>query len=175
MPDLKRLVGALVPPRSGGLAAGVLVGGLALIGGLAYRAAARGGSGRAGAAAPRDLRDLDLDDDDTETVLLAMIAASVADGLIDNQERKRLDDALASAELGLDERRWLDRQLSDPPRVDEIAERVETPELAVHVYTAARLCVDPDTLQERQFLKDLAAALDVPGEAVERLEAELAA
>lgn len=175
MPDLKRIVGALVPPRSGGLAAGVLVGGLALIGGLAYRAAAHRGKGPAGATSTDDLRLPDLKDDDTETVLLAMIAASIADGLLDNQERKRLETALTTAELGLDERRWLDRQLSDPPRIDEIADRVETPELAVHVYTAARLCVDPDTLQERQFLKDLADALDVPGEAVERLEAELAA
>ncbi len=175
MADLKRLLGALVPPRSGGLATGVLVGGLALIGGLAYRAGARNDSGSAGAAKNQDLSDPDLNDDETETVLLAMIAASVADGLIDNRERKRLEDALASAELGLDERRWLDRQLSDPPRIDEISERVGSPELAVHVYTAARLCVDPDTLQERQFLKDLAAALDVPFEAVERLEDELAA
>ena len=57
--------------------------------------------------------------------------------------------------------------------MDEIAERVKTPEQATRIYSAVRLSVLADTLQEREFLKMLAAALDVPDEAVRRIEAEI--
>lgn len=41
-------------------------------------------------------------------------------------------------------------------------------------HRGSRLAIDPDTLQERQFLKMLAEALDVPSDAVARLDAEFA-
>ncbi len=47
------------------------------------------------------------------------------------------------------------------------------PEQAARIYSAVRLSVLADTLQEREFLKMLAAALDVPAEAVDRIEAEI--
>jgi uncharacterized membrane protein YebE (DUF533 family) len=38
---------------------------------------------------------------------------------------------------------------------------VQTPEKAAQVYAAARLAIDPDTLQEREFLRQLAESLDL--------------
>ncbi|MBE7203778.1 MAG: DUF533 domain-containing protein, partial [Parafilimonas terrae] len=38
-----------------------------------------------------------------------------------------------------------------------------------------RLAIDPDTIQERQFLKMLAEALDLPAEAAARVERDIAA
>ena len=108
-------------------------------------------------------------------MLRAMVAATLADGLVDAGERKRLDDALAAAGIGDDGRRWLEAELADPADADDIAERVTNPEQAARIYAAARLAIDPDTLQERTFLKDLADALDLPDEATRRLEADLAA
>ena len=58
--------------------------------------------------------------------------------------------------------------------IDELAAGVSTPEQAARVYAAARLAIEPDTLQERQFLKMLAEALDVPAEAIARFDDELA-
>ncbi len=56
------------------------------------------------------------------------------------------------------------RRARDPATVDELAEPVETPEKAAQVYAAARVAIDPDTLQEREFLRQLAEALDLdPG------------
>lgn len=166
MTDLRGLVDALARRSRGGLAATAALGGLALIAGLAYRAS----TAETGARTP-DLKD--LNEDDAETILRAMIAATVADGAVDAQERRRLDEAVAAAGLGLDERRWLDQQLADPPRVDEIVDRVGSPDLAARVYAAARIAIEPDTLQERHFLKDLAESLDLAPEVTQRIETEL--
>ena len=59
--------------------------------------------------------------------------------------------------------------------IDEIADAVDDPEAAARIYAAARLAIDLDTVQERQFFKMLAEALDVPEAAVERVERETAA
>ena len=107
-------------------------------------------------------------------MLRAMVAATMADGIMDATERKRLDKALAAAGISGDGRAWLEKELAEPADVDELTERVSSPEQAARIYAAARLAIDPDTLQERQFLKMLAEALDVPSEAVARLDAELA-
>lgn len=175
MADAKQIVDALVRARRGGFAATAALGGLALIAGLAYRAVRPdpAGAPRGVPATPFD--NVEIAEDDARIMLRAMVAATMADGLIDAQERKRLDDAIAAAGIGADGRAWLEAELADPAGIDTIARPVSDPETAARIYAAARLAIDPDTLQERQFLKDLAEALDVPGEAARRLDAELAA
>ncbi|GJE00251.1 DUF533 domain-containing protein [Methylobacterium isbiliense] len=173
MADTKRLVDALVRSRRGGLAGGLAaLGGLALIAGLGYRALARDG---APAAARRALSAEDVSDDDADLYLRAMVAATLADGMIDTQERARLDAAIDEAGLDAAGRRDLDRLFADPPAVDEIADRVADPDAAARVYAAARLAIDPDTVQERTFLAQLAEALDLDAEVVARVEAEAGA
>ncbi|AWV16489.1 MULTISPECIES: DUF533 domain-containing protein [Methylobacterium] len=170
MADSRRIVDALVRSRGGGLAAGAALGGLALIGSLAYRAL-RG-------APPPESGGPDfteIDEDEARLMLRAMVAATTADGMVDAAERKRLDTAVADAGLDPDGRSWLDRELADPADVDEIAERVASPDAAARIFAAARLAIDPDTLQERQFLKMLAEALDLPADAIDRVERNIAA
>lgn len=168
MADPRRIVDALVRARGG--VAGAALGGLALIGGLAYRAL------RGSAAAPSDGPDFtEVDADEARLMLRAMVAATVADGLVDSGERRRLDEAVAAAGLDRDGRTWLERELASPAEIDEIAEAVDDPEAAIRIYAAARLAVDLDTMQERQFLKMLAEALDVPADAADRIERELTA
>jgi uncharacterized membrane protein YebE (DUF533 family) len=170
MADSRRIVDALVRARRGGIAASAALGGLALIGGLAYRAL-RG-------AEPPEQGGPDftaVDEDEARLMLRAMVAATTADGMVDAAERKRLDAAVAGAGLDSDGRTWLERELESPADVDEIAERVGSPDAAARIYAAARLAIDPDTLQERQFLKMLAEALDLPAEAADRVERDIAA
>jgi uncharacterized membrane protein YebE (DUF533 family) len=193
----QNMVDALVRTRRTGLAATAALGGLALVVGLAAKAlrdapepkgaeasheskaaeskAQAASSSPADAAGATPFDHITVGEDEARTMLRAMVAATLADGLVDAGERKRLDDALAAAGIDADDRRWLETELTDPADVDDIAERVTTPEQAARVYAAARLAIDPDTLQERTFLKDLADALDLPDEATRRLEAELAA
>ncbi|MGH1592028.1 DUF533 domain-containing protein [Methylobacterium phyllosphaerae] len=170
MADSRRIVDALVRARRGGLAAGAALGGLALIGGLAYRAL-RG-------TAPPETGGPDfttVDEDEARLMLRAMVAATIADGMVDAAERRRLDAAVAEAALDPDGRSWLERELADPADADAIAERVSDPDAAARIFAAARLAIEPDTIQERQFLKMLAEALDLPAAAVARIERDIAA
>jgi uncharacterized membrane protein YebE (DUF533 family) len=170
MADSRRIVDALVRARRGGLATGAALGGLALIGGLAFRAL-RG-------TAPPETGGPDfthVDEDEARLMLRAMVAATTADGLVDAAERKRLDGAVAEAGLDADGRAWLERELESPADLDEIADRVAGPDAAARIYAAARLAIDPDTIQERQFLKMLAEALDLPADATAQVERDIAA
>jgi uncharacterized membrane protein YebE (DUF533 family) len=175
MAQARHIVDALVRSRRSGVATTAALGGLALLAGLAYRSLRGGGTAKtdAGPATPFD--HIDVGEDEARTMLRAMIAATLADGIVDADERKRLNDAVAAAGVESDGRAWLERELAEPFDVDDIAEQVTDPDTAARIYAAARLAIDPDTLQEREFLKALADALDVPGEAAERLEAELTA
>ena len=170
MADSRRIVDALVRARRGGLAAGAALGGLALIGGLAFRALR--GTTPPATGGP-DFTS--VDEDEARLMLRAMVAATTADGMVDAAERRRLDAAVAEAGLDPDGRTWLERELASPADVDEIADRVASPDAAARIYAAARLAIDPDTLQERQFLKMLAEALDLPAEASQRIEQDIAA
>ena len=191
MAEVKRVLDALVRSRRGGLAASAALGGLALIAGLAVRATQRGEPGAEparGAGAPQGpARDTArapaatpfeagaLSDDEATLCLRIMVAASAADGVIDARERERLDAAVAESGLELAGRQWLARELEDPATIDEIADRVATPEAGARVYAAARLAIDPDTMQERAFLRMLADALDLDDDALARVESGLAA
>lgn len=171
------LVDHLVRSRRGGLVAAVAMGGLALVAGLAARALRPATSlpdpGETISAAPSD--QATVGEDEARTILRAMVAATMADGLMDEAERKRLADAIAASGIEADGELWLRTEMEEPADVDEIAERVKTPEQAARIYAAARLAIDADTLQEREFLRMLADALDVPREATTRVETELSA
>ena len=166
----KTMVDALVRTRRSGLAASAALGGLALIAGLAFRAV-RGGE----PAKAENTPFTNVDEDEARLMLRAMVAATVADGTVDAAERRRLDEAVDAAGLDRDGRAWLEKELADPASVDEIADPVTDPEAAARIYAAARLAIDADTLQERQFLRMLAEALDVPEEARGHVDRELAA
>ena len=170
MADSRRIVDALVRARRGGVAAGAALGGLALIGGLAFRALR--GTAPPATGGPDFTA---VGEDEARLMLRAMVAATTADGMTDAAERKRLDAAVAEAGSDADGRSWLERELASPAEIDEIAERVAGPEAAARIYAAARLAIAPDTLQERQFLKMLAEALDLPAEASDRVERDIAA
>jgi len=178
MAEVKRVLDALVRSRRGGLAASAALGGLALLTGLALRATqadAPAGGAPAARAAGTPFEAGALSDDDATLCLRIMVSASAADGVIDARERERLDAAVAESGLDLAGRQWLARELEDPATIDEIADRVQDPETGARVYAAARLAIDPDTMQERTFLRMLAEALDLDEDAVARVETGLAA
>jgi uncharacterized membrane protein YebE (DUF533 family) len=177
----KKKTGRAIP---GGLAR---LGGLALIGTLAYKAYQNRQAGkplldigglvntasdadRTGIA--RDFHALDLpersgfhpteqSEDDILLFLRAMVAAASADGHIDQRERELIVKGLAEAGIDPEATRWLDREMESPADVEELAATVSTPEKAAQVYAAARVAIDPDTVQEREFLRRLAESLDV--------------
>jgi uncharacterized membrane protein YebE (DUF533 family) len=184
------------PRVSGSLAK---LGGLAVVGGLAYKAWQNSKAGKpllgdvvppqapAGSAAapapqaapsgaPGATRDtfqaLDVPEgsafhsvsqteDDALLFLRAMVAAAAADGHIDAAERERITRGLNEAGIDPVATRWLEGQMASPADVEELAAGITTPEKAAQVYAAARIAIDPDTMQEREFLRRLAESLDL--------------
>jgi uncharacterized membrane protein YebE (DUF533 family) len=194
------LAGLLFRGRKKGKLTGNLVklGGLAVIGGLAYKAYQNQQSGKevtggAGAtavptmdgaqAAAADVSATGPDEavaqsalsvpetsrfhpvsqteDDALLFLRTMVAAAAADGHIDDAERSRIIKGLTEAGIDPDDTRWLDTEMASPADVEELAANVNDPEMAAQVYSAARIAIDPDTIQEREFLNQLAEALDL--------------
>jgi uncharacterized membrane protein YebE (DUF533 family) len=90
-----------------------------------------------------------------------MVAAASADGHIDETERSRIIKGLTEAGIDPDATRWLDTEMASPADVEELAAGVTDPEKAAQVYAAACIAIDPDTIQEREFLHQLAEALDL--------------
>lgn len=182
------LAGLLFKGRKKGKLTGNLVklGGLAVIGGLAYRAyqssqsnqAIAGAQGAAPAVAdgtvtgvaesavlspPERSRfhPISQTEDDALLYLKTMVAAASADGHIDETERARIVKGLTEAGIDPTSSRWLDTEMASPADIEELAGNVNDPEKAAQVYAAARIAIDPDTIQEREFLNQLAGALDL--------------
>jgi uncharacterized membrane protein YebE (DUF533 family) len=180
---LTTVAGSLMKARrAGGIAAGAArLGGIALIATLAYKAYQSYQTGRSpagaegGTAVPIAAFDpASSTDDDALLYVRAMVAAATADGRVDNNERARIVKALSEAGIDAQATRWLDDELASPATVDDLADPVQTPEKAAQVYTAARLAIDPDTIQEREFLRQLAESLDLDPEIARRIDDEAA-
>ncbi|HZB62352.1 MAG TPA: tellurite resistance TerB family protein [Microvirga sp.] len=183
------LAGLLFGKRKKGGLTGNLVklGGLAVIGGLAYKAfqnrpagqpaegSAQSPSPAVGAApdegtavkaiesVPETSRfhPVSQTEDDALLFLRTMVAAAAADGQIDEAERSRIVKGLTEAGIDPEASRWLETEMASPADVEELAANIDDPEKAAQVYAAARIAIDPDTIQEREFLNQLAAVLDL--------------
>jgi uncharacterized membrane protein YebE (DUF533 family) len=89
----------------------------------------------------------------------AMIAAAHSDGQIDDAELAQLESAVAAAGLTPEEHRHVMSALNTPPCVNEVAALAETAAEAAELYGAAISAIDPDTVAEKFFLRQLATAL----------------
>jgi uncharacterized membrane protein YebE (DUF533 family) len=160
--------------RSRGLPMGVArLGGVALIGALAWKAyqAYQAGSPQGKALpAPGGFDPAAASDDDALLFARAMVAAATADGRVDDNERARITQAMTQAGIDAQATRWLEDELASPASVEDLAEPVQNPEKAAQVYTAARLAIDPDTIQEREFLRQLAESLDLDPDLARRID-----
>ena len=182
------LAGLLFKNRKKGLAGGLVrLGGLAVIGGLAYKAIQ---SRSAAPAGGKPMRAIGVDDvqapagsrfhpvsqteDDAMLLLRTMIAAACADGEIDDHERARILKGMAEAGIDPQSSQWLADELDSPADIDTLAGPVNDPETASQVYAAARITIEPDTLQEREFLRRLAEALDLDEATVRDIDAATA-
>jgi uncharacterized membrane protein YebE (DUF533 family) len=105
----------------------------------------------------------------------AMIAAAAAGGTVTPTERSRITDALQQAGHSADAAQFLNKELAKPATVAELAAGASTPEVAVQVYTAARLAAEPGSASERAFLSQLASALKLDPGLVRTIDATTSA
>ncbi|HEU4377975.1 MAG TPA: DUF533 domain-containing protein [Hyphomicrobiaceae bacterium] len=162
----------------------IKLGGLALIGGLAYKAyqnyqqglppltGAKAGAPQALLAAPdgSGFEAKATSNDDATLLLRAMIAAAAADGRVDAAEQKKILSGFAQGDLSAEARQFFAREFETPATVDELADACSSPEQGVKIYTAARLAVDVDTDQEHEFLTALAEKLGIDDALAEHID-----
>jgi uncharacterized membrane protein YebE (DUF533 family) len=162
----------------------IKLGGLALIGGLAYKAyqnyqqgqpAPTGGQPQKQAllAAPEGsgFEPAAVSNDHATLLIRAMIAAAAADGRIDAQEQKKILGGLQQAGLDGAAQQFLAREIGTPATVDDLAAAVSSQEEGVQVYTAARVAVDPDAEEEHAFLVALAERLGIDDDLAAHIDA----
>ena len=163
-------------------------GGLALVGGLAYKAWRDHQQGKPAQvtaqpspeplpAPPQDTAFTPDDASDEENLarglLRAMIAAAKADGHIDADEQRRIFDQVGQMDLDNDDKAFVFEELSRPLDVESVAECATTPERAAELYAASLLAIDADGPAEKGYLGMLAARLKLPDDLVAHLHASV--
>ncbi len=159
------------------------LGGLAMIGGLAYKAyqnftsaslmpAAREATGEAPAASPfGSIGNAEADKQTSLTLIRAMIAAAASDGMIDNEERSNIVGGLSQAGLDVNAAKFLETEFRTPASIDALVAASSSPEMASQIYTAARLAIHGQKPAEMAFLQKLASGLHLDPNLVAHIEA----
>ena len=175
------LLGVLL--TSGGrrmLGTGIKVGGMAAIGGLAYKAyedwkVGQGGSDAAALPPPGSAFDPgDGEDADRLAVhlLQAVIAVAKADGHVTPDERARIDGQLTNLGLEDEAAALIAAELDAPFDVDRIAALAGSEAEATQIYAVSLLAIDPDNTEEKAYLAALARRLNLDPSLVQSLHAQ---
>jgi uncharacterized membrane protein YebE (DUF533 family) len=102
-----------------------------------------------------------------------MIAAANADYAVDDEERHRIREALDSADLSEEERRFVLDEIESPIGIRDLASQAATPDLARQVYMVSLMAIDVDNEAEEAYLERLARELGLSESEVGELEAML--
>ena len=160
------------------------LGGLALIGGLAYKAYQNHTQGQpvpgpsnallppAPAPAGSGFEAEVQTPDHAHLYIRAMIAAAAADGQIDEREQEKIFGGLKQLGMSAHAAEFLQKELQDPPSVEELVQASDTPKTALEVYTAARIAIEPDSEKEQQFLRQLRDGLGIEPKLAAQVDAQ---
>jgi uncharacterized membrane protein YebE (DUF533 family) len=186
----KEQVGGMTTGQIGGIgaAAGALLGGgvggaakggvMAVLGTMALSALRKSQAGAASAARAGQPQELTVQPDEArqlvgekaqKLVLKAMISAAKADGSIDQSEMEKIIGKLDGGSVTAEEKQFVMDEMRAPVDVNALASEVELPSQAAEIYAASLLAIKIDTEQERRYLADLARALRLDQETVDRL------
>lgn len=170
------VLGLLLGTRRGRALGGsaLKLGSVAAVGALAWKAyqdyqasqraaapaGAAGAPGSAGAAAPRfEALPAPQQEQRSQAMLRALVAAARSDGHLDEREQALLQAELQRSGADPTLRQWLEQELQRPVDVAAVAAPASTPELAAEIYLASAMVVDETNADERAYLDRLAQAL----------------
>jgi uncharacterized membrane protein YebE (DUF533 family) len=183
-------LGALLLGTRTGRAVGgtaLTLGGLALVGGLAYKALQGWQAGRNPTAAadgliappPADSGFASNAAPDAQeravTALRAMIAAAKSDGHIDAEERGRILGRMTDLGIDPEARSFVEHEMEGPVDLKALVMTATSVERAVEIYAASVVAIDPDTAVERAYLDELASRLGLDAELRAHIDAQAAA
>ena len=163
----------------------VKLGGLAGLGGIAYKAFSNwqqskplmeGVPGLEQLTAPAPTGSgFHADDhghDTAQLIVRAMVATASADGTIDTTQRATLVAQMQRAGLGSDESAFLEEAVAHPMSPGEIARTVAgNSQLAAQVVAAASLVANPANAKEEEFLTCLSTELGMSGDLLSHIRA----
>ena len=141
-------------------------GGVALIGGLAYKAWRhyKDEPDNSMTTPPSEFLPESPDESNELNLLLvrAMITAARADGRIDEDENKAIMTRISEMQLDDSERAYLFEQFSTPVDVQALAREAKSEAQAAEVYAASSMIVVPPSPTEQRYLAALGTALNLP-------------
>jgi uncharacterized membrane protein YebE (DUF533 family) len=156
--------------------AGLKLGSLAAIGGIAYNAFQKWQSQQptpvADAGQPVSELSGAASDQRGKVLLIAMIAAAKADGAIDDNEKAIITQHLAKLNLG-DSANVLAEELNKPLDIKAVVAGVDSPATANEVYLISRAILNLDNEQERSYLAQLTQELKLAPDLVAQLESHI--
>ena len=182
------LVSVLLGSKGGRKFAGkaLTYGGLALVGGIAYKAYSdwqKNKSIEATAKEPLLRPPANSDFLPAEAspahqnlslaLLRAMIAAAKADGHIDAQEQAKIFEVLGNAELDAEAKVFVMDELKAPLDIEAVAKAATSEEIAAEIYAASLLAINPEGAAEKGYLAMLAARLKLPDGLIQHLHASV--
>jgi uncharacterized membrane protein YebE (DUF533 family) len=131
---------------------------------------------RSQASAPQEApRTVDLlagpeAEEHSHAILRALIAAAKADGRIDESERQMISTEIGRHTDDPQLQQWLDDEVAKPLDPTEVAQSATDPGMASEMYLASVMLVDDQQDAERNYLDELAAALQIEPELQLHLE-----
>ncbi|WP_460157190.1 tellurite resistance TerB family protein [Pseudomonas sp. S2_H10] len=164
-------MGGAPQSRSGG---GTNYAALASLGMMAYQAYQAWQ--RSQASAPQEApRTVDLlagpeAEEHSHAILRALIAAAKADGRIDEAEKHMISTEIGRHTDDPQLQQWLDDEVAKPLDPNEVAQSATDPGMASEMYLASVMLVDDQQDAERNYLDELAAALQIDPELQLHLE-----
>lgn len=170
---LALLLGTRGGRRLGGTA--VKLGSLAAVGGIAYTTYQKWQTSQSGAKEFGTSVDQLLNteaNDRSLAMVKAMIAAAKADGHLDANEVASIRDQVSKLDLDEEFAKLVDEELERPLDAKAIADLADSPAAAAEIYLTSLMVIDVDTVQEREYLDQLAGHLGLPQQYVSELEAE---
>lgn len=103
-------------------------------------------------------------------ILRALIAAAKADGRIDESEKQLISTEIGRHTDDPQLQQWLDDEVAKPLDPNEVAQSATDPGMASEMYLASVMLVDDQQDAERNYLDELAAALQIEPELQLHLE-----
>jgi len=154
-----------------------MYGGLAALGVVAYKAYSNWQSQQAQASqsAPQTIDRVPSTqvEQHSHAILKSLIAASKADGHIDDNERQLIEAEISKMTSDMALRRWVEAELNKPLDPTDVARAATTPEMAAEMYIASVMMVDEESFMERSYLTELARQLNLDPNLKNELEAQV--
>lgn len=147
------------------------VGGIALLGGLAYKVYNDYQSKQSDSASQEEFNANDTIHQ--ELIIKAMIAAAKADGHVDQAEMARIEEAIRQADADQDLQQLVHRELNKPLDPRDVANLARSPQQASEIYLASIIVIDEQNFMEKAYLHELAKQLQLAPEVTQQLALQL--